>query len=193
MINIKTMMQLSCSAVTLLGVLAGCATPPERQASYRAAPPPPVQPPAPPQQVYFYASKGQTPDQVDRDRFECHEWAVKQSGFDPSLPQSNVSYRPRQYRDLAPARDTANGAVAGAVVGAVAAGPRNSGEGAVIGAVAGAIIGSTADAQRQAAIQQANDAQAARAQQVASSAYARQDGYQRALAACGTARGYDVR
>ncbi|WP_342624138.1 DUF6515 family protein [Pseudomonas alkylphenolica] len=27
---------------------------------------------------------GQSPEQADRDRYECHRWAVQQSGFDPA-------------------------------------------------------------------------------------------------------------
>jgi hypothetical protein len=34
-----------------------------------------------------YPAKGQTPMQQDRDRYECHDWARSQSGFDPSQPQ----------------------------------------------------------------------------------------------------------
>src|SRR5262245_56242861 len=36
--------------------------------------------------VYAYPLDGQSADQQDRDRYECHVWAVKQSGFDPSVP-----------------------------------------------------------------------------------------------------------
>lgn len=35
--------------------------------------------------MFIYPNKGQTQAQQDRDRFECHDWAVKQTGFDPSL------------------------------------------------------------------------------------------------------------
>ena len=31
-------------------------------------------------------SRGRSPEQQDRDRYDCHLWAVKQSGFDPSAP-----------------------------------------------------------------------------------------------------------
>jgi hypothetical protein len=33
-----------------------------------------------------YPARGQAAAQIDRDRFECHEWARQQSGFDPSQP-----------------------------------------------------------------------------------------------------------
>ena len=39
-----------------------------------------------PAQQYVYPAKGQSPDQQKKDEGECHGWAVKQSGFDPSAP-----------------------------------------------------------------------------------------------------------
>lgn len=37
-----------------------------------------------PEDVYVYPREGQSPEQQDRDRYECHRWAVDQTGFDPS-------------------------------------------------------------------------------------------------------------
>ena len=31
-----------------------------------------------------YPAKGQGAEQQSRDRYECHSWAVSQSGFDPA-------------------------------------------------------------------------------------------------------------
>jgi hypothetical protein len=39
------------------------------------------------QQQFIYPDRGQTRDQQARDRWECHSWAVQQTGFDPSAPQ----------------------------------------------------------------------------------------------------------
>ena len=36
------------------------------------------------QQVFAYPNAGQTEAQQSQDRFECHQWSVAQSGFDPS-------------------------------------------------------------------------------------------------------------
>ena len=36
----------------------------------------------------IYPAKGQSQTQQDKDRYECHTWAVKQTGFDPSNPTS---------------------------------------------------------------------------------------------------------
>ena len=43
------------------------------------------------QDIYIYPAKGQSHEQQDRDRYECHSWAVKQTGFDPSKAQAATS------------------------------------------------------------------------------------------------------
>ncbi|MDH1011537.1 hypothetical protein N5J43_12455 [Pseudomonas nicosulfuronedens] len=35
-------------------------------------------------EVIAYPASGQSPEQQSRDRYECHTWAVGQSGFDPA-------------------------------------------------------------------------------------------------------------
>jgi hypothetical protein len=37
-------------------------------------------------EVYAYPKSGQSDDQQATDRYECHKWAVAQSGFDPTQP-----------------------------------------------------------------------------------------------------------
>jgi hypothetical protein len=46
--------------------------------------------------VYVYPRNGQTPEQTQNDRYECHGWAVSQSGFDPT--QQGQSGNPADYR-----------------------------------------------------------------------------------------------
>ncbi|MCE6982447.1 glycine zipper family protein, partial [Pseudomonas frederiksbergensis] len=41
-------------------------------------------------EVIAYPAQGQSPQQLDRDRYECHRWAVQQTGFDPAA----ASYAP---------------------------------------------------------------------------------------------------
>lgn len=49
------------------------------------APPPAVQGNAlASYEVIAYPARGQSADQQGRDRYECHTWAVGQSGFDPA-------------------------------------------------------------------------------------------------------------
>nr|WP_262410679.1 hypothetical protein [Pseudomonas alcaligenes] len=56
-----------------------------------------VQPPAAAAQtsvasyeVIAYPARGQTTEQQGRDRYECHSWAVGQSGFDPATSTQAV-------------------------------------------------------------------------------------------------------
>jgi len=51
--------------------------------------------------MYIYPNKGQSQEQQERDKFECHSWAVKQSGFDP-MKQPTASTPP-------PAREARRG------------------------------------------------------------------------------------
>jgi hypothetical protein len=181
---------LLASACTLL---AGCVeTPPPRPyRAYRAVPPPP--PPAPNTQVYAYPTQGQSPEQTDRDRYDCHEWAVKQSNFDPSAPGTPPHDRVVVASGPPPGANTAIGAVAGAVLGAVIAGPRNSGFGAVAGGITGAAIGSAGDAAN--AETRNQQIQAVRAQDARQAANLDQkaSNYRRAITACLEGRGYSVK
>ena len=49
-----------------------------------------VSPPAS-ENVFIYPNKGQAPEQQAKDRYECHRWAVDQTGFDPTLNGGGVS------------------------------------------------------------------------------------------------------
>jgi hypothetical protein len=41
----------------------------------------------PPSQIFIYPRQGQSPQKQATDRLECHNWAVSQTGYDPSKPQ----------------------------------------------------------------------------------------------------------
>jgi hypothetical protein len=47
------------------------------------------QPPAS-NQLFIYPKNGQSTEQRDKDRYECHRWAVSQSGFDPTVSGGGV-------------------------------------------------------------------------------------------------------
>ena len=46
--------------------------------------------------VYIYPTKGQGQQQQSKDRYECHTWAVQQTGFDPSRPPPAAAPRLRR-------------------------------------------------------------------------------------------------
>jgi hypothetical protein len=150
----------------------------------------PLAPAAP---VYVYPAQGQSPERTDRDRYECHNWAVKQSGFDPSQPHLAPHQRVQVVMGPPQGSNTMTGAIAGALVGAAVSRPRNSGTGAAVGALTGALLGHASDRSR--------EQQAARIQEIhdrrADNANARleqqSNDYRRAISACLEGRGYTVK
>lgn len=172
-------------AVGLMAVLAGCVEPPPR---HYVVPAPPVAQ----TQIIVYPAQGQPPQQLDKDRYECHLWAVQQTGFDPSRPGTPTDQRVVVQPANPPGSGTAVGAIAGAILGAAIAGPRNAGAGLVLGGVTGAAVGASSDA---AAQQQARAEQQAYNQaynQSYAQGQASASNYRRAISACLTARGYTI-
>jgi outer membrane lipoprotein SlyB len=150
------------------------------------------------QQLFVYPSKGQSNEQLSNDRYECHQWAVKETGFDPTAVGETAP--PPVVRVPVPenkaAGATAKGAVAGAIAGAVL-GHKDAGENAVLGAVVGSIAGAAveqsgeADAQEKAraeAQRQAHEIQQSKAERAL-----QRSNYRRAIAACLEGRGYTVK
>jgi hypothetical protein len=119
------------------------------------------------EQVFAYPNAGQTEAEQSQDRFECHQWAVTQSGFDPSSaaplaarpaappptdPRSGYSDQRRRqgnrgflgigdggmFEGGGMMGDAATGAALGAAGGALAG---DVGEGAAIGALASTLFG----------------------------------------------------
>jgi uncharacterized protein DUF6515 len=41
--------------------------------------------------IFVYPKNGQSEAQQSNDRYECHAWAVQQSGFDPTRPSGGVA------------------------------------------------------------------------------------------------------
>jgi hypothetical protein len=78
-------------------------------------------------QLYVYPLKQQSSEQQDRDRYECHSWATRQTGFDPSraYPSNPTYLDPQPYRPSQPhvLRGAGRGAALGAVGGAIGATP----------------------------------------------------------------------
>jgi hypothetical protein len=42
------------------------------------------------EQLYIYPRKGQSEKQQADDRYQCHSWAVGQTGYDPTQPAGGV-------------------------------------------------------------------------------------------------------
>jgi hypothetical protein len=134
--------------------------------------------------MFIYPSKGQSQAQQDKDRYECHTWAVQQTGFDPSRPQAANAQTTQQYQPSKPhvLQGAGRGAAMGAVGGAIAG---NAGKGAAAGAAMGGMAGGFR--RRDERLSQADT----RADRAAAGNPAR-PAYMRAMAACLQGRGYTV-
>ena len=149
--------------------------------------------------IFMYPAKGQSQAQQDRDRYECHSWAVRQTGFDPTRssassamppPPPSTPYQPSDRHVL---RGGARGAALGAVGGAITG---DAGKGAAAGAAMGGLVGGfrRRDERRQHYAQQQYQQQQYMQQHAANQAaqQGQHTAYNRAFAACLQGRGYTV-
>lgn len=143
--------------------------------------------------IYVYPTHGQTDKQLDRDRYECHNWAVAQSHYNPSDPHL-APHQQIQVVAAPPAGlNTVAGVISGAVTGALIAGPHDSGGGAMVGAIAGGTLGAISDSQRKKEAQHINDGNAAQEQAERARLETQASNYRRAISACLEGRGYTVK
>ena len=106
--------------------------------------------PALSQEAFFYPPEGRTAEQQELDRFECHSWAVEQTGFDPVAAAEQATQN-REASSTAGAqaqgqqqsgragRSVMGGAVRGAVIAEASGG--DASEGAATGAALGVVGG----------------------------------------------------
>jgi hypothetical protein len=151
------------------------------------------------QDIYVYPAKGQSEQQLSSDRYECHRWAVAETGFDPT--DIGEAGPPRAVRVPVPENKasgaTEKGALAGALAGAVLGRGDDKFKNAVIGAAVGAAAGGAVEANgemqaqdkaRDEARERSQDFQRTKAEKAM-----RRANYRRALTACLEGRGYTVR
>src|SRR5262245_21223850 len=123
-----------------------------------------------------YPAKGQSAEQLQKDKGESGTWATKSTGVDPlAVAQQQASTPPAQTGPSGQrVRGAARGALAGAAVGAVAG---DAGKGAAVGAAGGTVVGGHRVREQR----RADEAAAADAQQNAQAQLAT---YTRAWQAC---------
>jgi hypothetical protein len=130
------------------------------------------------QDVYVYPTKGQSDEQMGRDKEECHDWAVKESGVDPAKMAAESATPPKSSG----AGGAAGGAAMGAARGAISG---DAGAGAVQGVGIGRLVHAIR-ARRQMEEQKEATTQAQQERQT------QLGKYDRAYGACLTGRGYTV-
>lgn len=144
-------------------------------------------------QIYFYPNRNQSAELQSRDHYACYTWAMEQTGFDPSVSSIVPEQRVRVVPMPPPGQDTMAMSIAGAVLGALIAGPRHAGGGALIGAAGGAMAGMISDASRVEAARQMEEAYNNRNQGRDFRREKKALQFRRAMSACMEGRGYTVK
>mgnify|MGYP003401802370 FL=1 len=129
------------------------------------------------QNLIIYPAKGQSQEQMEKDKFDCYSWAKQQTGFDPMVA-STAPQQSSASKDST-VKGAAKGAAVGAGVGAIAG---DAGKGAAVGAAFGGLKGRN----------QRKQAEQVQQQQV-SQANQKINEYNRAYSACLEAKGYTVK
>lgn len=141
------------------------------------------------QELVIYPAKGQSQDQMEKDKFECYSWGKNESGFDPMQPPQTTEAPPQQEAKKGGAgRGAARGAAVGYGAGKVFG--DSGSQGAKYGAATGAVVGGS---RRRSQQQQQQQAQQQQAQEQAAQYSQSRDGYNRAYSACLEGRGYTVK
>lgn len=136
-------------------------------------------------QLRVEPQRGQSADQLRRDRYECHNWAVEQTGQAPAAAQERDEAADAKQEKRA---ERANRAILGAAIGSVIGGIAQSGrryhhdaaDGVLVGAAVGAGVGA------------ATAGTTAKSRRKSRAATEPPSDYLRALTACLEGRGYTV-
>ncbi|HED17726.1 MAG TPA: hypothetical protein ENI64_13050 [Gammaproteobacteria bacterium] len=134
--------------------------------------------------VIVYPKKGQSNEQMEKDKYECYSWAKGTTGFDPMVtPTASTPPPSNQQKSGGVVRGAAIGAAAGAIFGNSSKNTRNS-------AYAGAAIGGLRQrSQNQQSAQQRADWERNETNRYANA----RNEYNRAYSACLDGRGYSVK
>ena len=143
------------------------------------------------QDPIFYPAKGQSEDQLEKDQFDCYNWAKKKTGFDPmKTPTTKSAPPPKEDKVMGPGGSALIGAGGGAIIGGVAGGGKGALAGGVIGGAGGAAVGSARSSEQR----KREERKRREWERNEANAYARERGaYNRAFGACMEARGYTVK
>jgi outer membrane lipoprotein SlyB len=146
------------------------------------------------QEFVIFPSKGQSQEQLEKDKFECYSWAKKESGFDPmAMPTATEAPPPKSDKSTAGtvAKGGLGGAAVGAGIGAVTGGGwSGAGKGAAIGGIAGGLLGGvkgSSDKKKEAAAEKQWE------EEQTSQYMQKRTSYNRAYTACLEGKGYVVK
>lgn len=135
------------------------------------------------QGLIIYPAKGQSQEQMEKDKFECYSWAKQQTGFDPMVASTQQTPASQGSTGGGAVKGAAKGALVGVGIGAIAG---NAGKGAAIGAVSGGAMGGLRSRSQRKEAEQIQQQQASQYNQKINE-------YNRAYGACLEAKGYTVK
>ena len=143
------------------------------------------------QDPIVYPAKGQSQDQMEKEQFECYNWAKKKTGFDPmKTPTTKSAPPPKEKKTWGATEGALVGAGGGAIIGGVAGGGKGAVAGGLIGGTGGALIGSSRSSEQR----KREDRRRREWERNEANSYARErNSYNRAFGACMEARGYSVK
>jgi hypothetical protein len=140
------------------------------------------------QDLMIYPAKGQSQDQMEKDKFECYSWAKGQTGFDPmQVPTATTPPPQQEAKQGGVGRGAVRGGLVGLGVGAIAG---DAGKGAAIGAASGGLIGGM---RRNDQVRRQQQAEQQWANEQTANYTRRRSEYNRAYGACLEGRGYSVK
>ena len=145
------------------------------------------------QELIVYPAKGQSNEQMEKDKFECYSWAKGQTGFDPmQMPTASSPAPPKGDKSVAGGVVGGGvlGGVGGAVIGGIAGGSKGARKGAAIGGLSGGAIGGMRSSSQN---RQAEQKRKQWEQQEANQYMQKRNSYNRANAACLEGKGYTVK
>ena len=133
--------------------------------------------------LYVYPNKGQSETQQEQDKFECHQWATKETGVDPVALAEQTPGAQQGSDKSGVAPGAARGAGLGAIRGGISG---DAGAGAMHGAGVGGMI---AVVRSRRALKEQKSADAKQDSELKD----KLDKYDRAYGACLSGRGYTVK
>jgi hypothetical protein len=145
------------------------------------------------QDLIVYPAKGQSQDQMEKDKFECYSWAKGQTGFDPMQMPTASSPPPSQKKSSvggSALKGGVAGGAGGAIIGGIADGKDGAKKGAAIGALSGGAIGGIRSSSQN---KQAEQKQKQWEQEQANQYMQKRNAYNRAYSACLEGKGYTVK
>ena len=133
--------------------------------------------------VIVFPAKGQSNEQMEKDKYACYGWAKKETGFDPMAAPKASTPPPSQTKQKG---GVARGGVGGAVVGGIVGGS----SGAKKGLAAGGLLGGA----KQGSANKKTEQKSKEWEQQEANKYAQgRSKYNRAYSACLEGKDYTVK